>query len=51
LAARRDLTQAALSLAWLLSESAVLLPIPGTRSIDHLEDNVLATHLRLEPEA
>jgi pyridoxine 4-dehydrogenase len=49
-AARRGLTHAALSLAWLLAKSPVMLPIPGTRSIDHLEDNVRAAALKLEPE-
>jgi pyridoxine 4-dehydrogenase len=50
IAARRGLTHAAISLAWLLAKSPVMLPIPGTRSIDHLEDNVLATALKLGPE-
>jgi pyridoxine 4-dehydrogenase len=49
-ASRRGLSHAALSLAWLLAKSPVMLPIPGTRSIDHLEDNVLAAALKLEPE-
>jgi pyridoxine 4-dehydrogenase len=49
-ASRLGLTHAALSLAWLLSKSPVMLPIPGTRSIDHLEDNVLAAELKLGPE-
>ncbi|QQO33242.1 aldo/keto reductase [Bradyrhizobium diazoefficiens] len=49
-AARLGLTHAALSLAWLLARSPVMLPIPGTRSIDHLEDNVLAAALKLAPE-
>jgi aryl-alcohol dehydrogenase-like predicted oxidoreductase len=49
-ALRRGLTHAALSLAWLLAKSPVMLPIPGTRSIDHLEDNVLAAALKLAPE-
>jgi pyridoxine 4-dehydrogenase len=49
-AARRGLTHAALSLAWLLAKSPVMLPIPGTRSLDHLEDNVAAAALRLSPE-
>ncbi len=49
-AARRGLTHAALSLAWLLAKSPVMLPIPGTRSIDHLKDNVLAAALKLAPE-
>jgi pyridoxine 4-dehydrogenase len=49
-AARHSLSHAALSLAWLLTKSPVMLPIPGTRSIDHLENNVLAAALRLAPE-
>ena len=50
-ATRYGLTHAALSLGWLLAKSPVMLPIPGTRSIDHLEDNVRAAALRLSPEA
>jgi len=49
-ASRRGLTHAALSLAWLLAKSPIMLPIPGTRSIDHLADNVLAAQLKLAPE-
>jgi pyridoxine 4-dehydrogenase len=49
-ASRRGLTHAALSLSWLLARSSVMLPIPGTRSINHLEDNVLAAALKLAPE-
>jgi pyridoxine 4-dehydrogenase len=49
-ALRRGLTHAALSLAWLLAKSPVMLPIPGTRSIDHLDDNVRAAALKLAPE-
>ena len=49
-ASRRGLTHAALSLAWLLAKSPVMLPIPGTRSMDHLENNVLAAGLKLEPD-
>jgi pyridoxine 4-dehydrogenase len=36
--------------AWLLARSAVMLPIPGTSSVSHLEDNVLAGELRFTPE-
>jgi aryl-alcohol dehydrogenase-like predicted oxidoreductase len=50
IALRRGLTHAALSLAWLLAKSPLMLPIPGTRSIDHLEANVLAAALKLAPE-
>ena len=49
-ASRRGLTHAALSLAWLLAKSPVMLPIPGTQSIDHFEENVLAAALKLAPE-
>jgi aryl-alcohol dehydrogenase-like predicted oxidoreductase len=37
------------ALAWLLHRSSVMLPIPGTRSVAHLEENVAAGALRLEP--
>jgi len=38
------------ALAWLLRRSSVLLPIPGTSSIEHLEQNVAAASLRLKHE-
>jgi pyridoxine 4-dehydrogenase len=50
IAGRSGLTHAALSIAWLLAKSPVMLPIPGTHSIDHLEENVAAAALRLAPE-
>src|SRR3954465_13451605 len=40
-------TPAQLALAWLLQRSAVMLPIPGTASVAHLEENVGAAGLRL----
>ena len=49
-ASRRGLSHASLSVAWLLAKSPVMLPIPGTRSIDHLEENVLAAANKLAPE-
>ncbi|MEU0278088.1 aldo/keto reductase [Streptomyces sp. NPDC006195] len=42
-------TPAQISLAWLLDRSPVILPIPGTARIDHLEENVAAADLRLTP--
>lgn len=36
-----------LALAWLLKRSPVMLPIPGTSSVDHLEDNVGAAAIEL----
>ena len=38
------------ALAWLLRRSSVMLPIPGTSSIEHLEQNVAASSLRLKVE-
>ena len=38
------------ALAWLLQRSPVMLPIPGTSNIQHLEDNVAAAKLKLTPE-
>lgn len=37
-------------LAWLLKRSPVVLPIPGTSSVEHLEENVAAAGLRLPDE-
>jgi aryl-alcohol dehydrogenase-like predicted oxidoreductase len=39
-----------LALAWLLQRSPVMLPIPGTSSVAHLEENVAAAKLRLTLE-
>lgn len=39
-----------LALAWLLHRSPVMLPIPGTASVPHLEENVAAASLKLNPE-
>lgn len=38
------------ALAWLLQRSPVMLPIPGTQNLKHLEDNCAATKLKLTPE-
>jgi pyridoxine 4-dehydrogenase len=38
------------ALAWLLKRSAIMLPIPGTSSIGHLEENMQAATLRLSDE-
>jgi pyridoxine 4-dehydrogenase len=38
------------ALAWLLKRSPIMLPIPGTSSIEHLEENVQAASLRLTEE-
>ena len=43
-------TPAQLALAWLLHRSPVMVPIPGTSSLEHLEENVAAAVLELTPE-
>ena len=39
-----------IALAWLLRRSPIMLPIPGTSSVEHLEQNVAAASLRLAEE-
>ena len=48
-AADADATPTQVALAWLLGHSPVILPIPGTTRIDHLEENLAAEHLHLTP--
>jgi aryl-alcohol dehydrogenase-like predicted oxidoreductase len=45
-----DATPFQVALAWLLARSPVMLPIPGTSSVEHLEENVAAAALRLSQE-
>ncbi|MGW8271230.1 MAG: aldo/keto reductase, partial [Burkholderiales bacterium] len=49
-ATQHGATPAQIALAWLLAHSPVMLPIPGTGSIAHLEENVGAAALRLSAE-
>ena len=48
-AARLDAAPAQVAIAWLLARSPVMLPIPGTGSPAHLEENAAAATLRLAP--
>jgi aryl-alcohol dehydrogenase-like predicted oxidoreductase len=50
IAIRHGATISQLSLAWLLQRSPVLLPIPGTSKVAHLEENVAAAGLKLSAE-
>ena len=50
LARRLGLPPAQVALAWLLARSPLMLPIPGTASIAHLEENTAAATLRIPPE-
>jgi aryl-alcohol dehydrogenase-like predicted oxidoreductase len=49
-AKRHGATVGQLALAWLLHRSGVILPIPGTSSIKHLEENTAAAELHLDEE-
>ncbi len=46
-ARRHGATVSQISLAWLLHRSPVVLPIPGTSSVSHLEENVAAANVKL----
>jgi aryl-alcohol dehydrogenase-like predicted oxidoreductase len=50
IASRHDATPGQVALAWLLRRSPVMLPIPGTSSVAHLEENVAAASLELTDE-
>ena len=50
IAARHRATPAQVALAWLLRRSPVMLPIPGTSRVKHLEENVDAVRIELSDE-
>ncbi len=50
IAEKHGASVAQLSLAWLLQKSPVMVPIPGTSKVDHLEQNVAAAEMRLSAE-
>jgi pyridoxine 4-dehydrogenase len=49
-AKNHEATIAQISLAWLLHHSPVTVPIPGTSSVKHLEENMAAAKVQLTPE-
>jgi aryl-alcohol dehydrogenase-like predicted oxidoreductase len=49
IANRRGVTTTQVVLAWLLARSPAILPIPGTGSVEHLEANVAAAGIHLNP--
>ena len=49
-ARRHHATPAQVALAWLLRRSPVLLPVLGTSSVAHLEENLAASALRLNDD-
>jgi pyridoxine 4-dehydrogenase len=50
LARKHNASVAQLSIAWLLHRSPVMLPIPGTSSVKHLEENVASASLKISEE-
>jgi pyridoxine 4-dehydrogenase len=50
IAQAHDAAPSQIALAWLLQRSPVMLPIPGTSSVEHLEENVAAAAIELSPD-
>jgi aryl-alcohol dehydrogenase-like predicted oxidoreductase len=50
IAARHHATPGQIALAWLLQRSRVMLPIPGTSSVKHLEEDVAAAQIKLSDD-
>ncbi|GCE08928.1 aldo/keto reductase [Dictyobacter aurantiacus] len=50
LAKKHNITPSGIALAWILKRSPVMLPIPGTSSVKHLEENVAAVNIQLSDE-
>jgi pyridoxine 4-dehydrogenase len=48
IAEHAKITPSQLALAWLLRRSAVMLPIPGTSRVDHLEENVATASVKID---
>jgi len=50
IAKKHEVSEYQVALAWLLQRSPVMLPIPGTSSVTHLEENVAAASLQLDED-
>ena len=50
IAARKQVTQAQVALAWLLAQKPWIVPIPGTKRLDRLEENIGAANVALTPD-
>ena len=50
IAKKHNATPAQIALAWLLKRSPVMIPIPGTSKVEHLEENVAAADIELSDE-
>jgi pyridoxine 4-dehydrogenase len=49
-ARRRGVSPRQVAIAWLLSRSPQILPIPGSGSAEHVEENILAASIELDPD-
>lgn len=50
IAHKHDASQMQIAIAWLLHHSPVILPIPGTSSVKHLEENMAAEQIQLDAD-
>jgi pyridoxine 4-dehydrogenase len=50
IASEHEATPAQIALAWLLARSPVMLPIPGTSSVEHLEENLAAAEIEVSAD-
>jgi aryl-alcohol dehydrogenase-like predicted oxidoreductase len=50
MAKKRGVAPSQIALAWLLQRSPVMLPIPGTSSVAHLEENMVGASIRLSED-
>jgi aryl-alcohol dehydrogenase-like predicted oxidoreductase len=50
MAAEKGVTAAQLALAWVINQGEFIVPIPGARKIEHLEQNVAAADIALSPQ-
>jgi len=46
---KKNATPAQIALAWLLAQKPWIVPIPGTRNIHHLDENIRASEVQLTP--
>ncbi|MDF3887608.1 aldo/keto reductase [Cupriavidus basilensis] len=47
---KKGATRAQIALAWLMAQKPWIVPIPGTRNLDHLRENLNSIHVHLTPE-
>lgn len=47
---KKSATPSQLALAWLLAQKPFIVPIPGTRNMNHLEENLGALNIQLTPK-